>query len=62
MRSLSSGASSGRVAAENIRDEIADLTAAGVAEIGLVAQDLAAYGRDIGDPGIVDLIRAALHR
>ncbi|MGB5187908.1 MAG: 30S ribosomal protein S12 methylthiotransferase RimO [Acidimicrobiia bacterium] len=43
--------------AENIRDEIADLTAAGVAEIGLVAQDLAAYGRDIGGPGIVDLIR-----
>jgi MiaB/RimO family radical SAM methylthiotransferase len=44
-------------AAENIRDEIADLTAAGVAEIGLVAQDLAAYGRDIGGPDIVDLIR-----
>jgi ribosomal protein S12 methylthiotransferase RimO len=43
--------------AENIRDEIAELTGAGVAEIGLVAQDLAAYGRDIGGPGIVDLIR-----
>ena len=44
--------------AENIRDEIAELAAAGVAEIGLVAQDLAAYGRDIGGPGIVDLIRS----
>jgi ribosomal protein S12 methylthiotransferase RimO len=43
--------------AENIRDEIAELAAAGVAEIGLVAQDLAAYGRDIGGPGIVDLIQ-----
>ena len=42
----------------NIRDEVAELTAAGVAEIGLVAQDLAAYGRDISGPGIVDLIRA----
>ena len=45
--------------AENIRDEIAELTAAGVAEIGLVAQDLAAYGRDIDGPGIVDLVRSA---
>ena len=44
--------------AENIRDEIAELAAAGVAEIGLVAQDLAAYGRDIGGPGVVDLIRS----
>ena len=43
--------------AENIRDEIAELAAAGVAEIGLVAQDLAAYGRDIGGPGIVDLVQ-----
>jgi ribosomal protein S12 methylthiotransferase RimO len=42
----------------NIRDEIADLTAAGVGEIVLVAQDLAAYGRDIGAPGgIVELLR-----
>jgi MiaB/RimO family radical SAM methylthiotransferase len=44
--------------AANIRDEITELAAAGVAEIGLVAQDLAAYGRDIGGPGIVDLIRS----
>jgi ribosomal protein S12 methylthiotransferase RimO len=47
----------------NIRDEIASLTAAGVGEIVLVAQDLAAYGRDIAAPtsgdgtGIVDLLR-----
>ncbi|HZJ48645.1 MAG TPA: radical SAM protein, partial [Acidimicrobiia bacterium] len=41
-----------------IRDEVAELAAAGVAEIGLVAQDLAAYGRDISGPGIVDLIRS----
>jgi ribosomal protein S12 methylthiotransferase RimO len=42
----------------NVRDEIADLTAAGVGEIVLVAQDLAAYGRDIGAPGgIVELLR-----
>lgn len=47
----------------NIRDEIASLTAGGVGEIVLVAQDLAAYGRDLGAPtsdggtGIVDLLR-----
>ncbi len=44
----------------NIRTEIAELTAAGVGEVVLVAQDLAAYGRDIaapGDGGIVDLLR-----
>ncbi len=43
----------------NIREEIADLTSAGVGEIVLVAQDLAAYGRDIDAPGdgIVDLLR-----
>lgn len=45
--------------AQNIRDEIAELAEAGVGEIGLVAQDLAAYGRDIGGPDIVDLIRTA---
>jgi MiaB/RimO family radical SAM methylthiotransferase len=43
--------------AENIRGEIVELAAAGVAEIGLVAQDLAAYGRDISGPDIVDLVR-----
>lgn len=42
---------------ENIRDEIVELAAAGVAEIGLVAQDLAAYGRDTDAPDIVELIR-----
>ncbi len=42
----------------NIRDEIVMLTGAGVSEIVLVAQDLAAYGRDIDAPGgIVDLLR-----
>ncbi|MGB9357016.1 MAG: 30S ribosomal protein S12 methylthiotransferase RimO [Acidimicrobiia bacterium] len=43
--------------ADNIRDEIAELAATGVAEIGLVAQDLAAYGRDIDGPDIVDLVQ-----
>ncbi|MDX1448732.1 MAG: 30S ribosomal protein S12 methylthiotransferase RimO, partial [Acidimicrobiia bacterium] len=51
----------------DIRTEIANLTAVGVREIVLVAQDLAAYGRDLGRvtgasgdggaPGIVDLLR-----
>lgn len=42
----------------NVRDEVAALTAAGVSEIVLVAQDLAAYGRDIESPGgIVELLR-----
>jgi len=43
----------------NIRQEMVELVAAGVSEIVLVAQDLAAYGRDIGTPGdgIVDLLR-----
>ncbi|HEY5651131.1 MAG TPA: 30S ribosomal protein S12 methylthiotransferase RimO [Acidimicrobiia bacterium] len=42
-----------------IRDEVSGLVAAGVKEIVLVAQDLAAYGRDIDAPGagIVDLLR-----
>ena len=38
----------------NIRDEIADLTAQGVGEIVIVAQDLAAYGRDINAPGGIE--------
>lgn len=42
----------------NIRREVEDLCAAGVREVVLVAQDLAAYGRDIGAPGgITDLVR-----
>lgn len=42
----------------NIRDEIAGLAAAGVGEAVLVAQDLAAYGRDLEAPGgIVELLR-----
>ena len=45
-------------APSNIRHEAAKLADAGVAEIGLVAQDLAAYGRDTGDGDIVSLIRS----
>ncbi len=42
----------------NIRDEIVALAEGGVGEVVLVAQDLAAYGRDIDAPGgIVDLLR-----
>jgi len=42
----------------NIREEIAELATAGAREVVLVAQDLAAYGRDIGAPGgIEDLLR-----
>ncbi len=42
----------------NIAQEIASLTSDGVSEIVLVAQDLAAYGRDIAAPGgLVELIR-----
>ena len=42
----------------NVREEIASLADRGVAEVVLVAQDLASYGRDIDAPGgIVDLLR-----
>ncbi len=42
----------------NIRTEIAGLAEGGVGEVVLVAQDLAAYGRDIGAPGgITELVR-----
>lgn len=42
----------------NVRTEVESLTAQGVGEVVLVAQDLAAYGRDIDAPGgIVDLLR-----
>ena len=42
----------------NIRAEIAQLAGQGVSEVVLVAQDLAAFGRDIDAPGgIVDLLR-----
>jgi ribosomal protein S12 methylthiotransferase len=41
----------------NIAEEVAALVHAGVSEVVLVAQDLAAYGRDIGAPGgLVELI------
>ena len=36
---------------ESIEAEVRDLVDAGVAEIVLVAQDLAWYGRDVGEPG-----------
>ncbi|MBT8201814.1 MAG: 30S ribosomal protein S12 methylthiotransferase RimO, partial [Acidimicrobiia bacterium] len=38
----------------NIRDEIVELADAGAREVVLVAQDLAAYGRDIGAPGGIE--------
>ncbi|MGH9896712.1 MAG: MiaB/RimO family radical SAM methylthiotransferase, partial [bacterium] len=42
----------------NVIEEIEGLVGAGVSEVVLVAQDLAAYGRDIEAPGdIVDLLR-----
>jgi len=43
-------------APENIRAEVAGLVDAGVGEVVLVAQDLAAYGRDTGESGIVELV------
>jgi ribosomal protein S12 methylthiotransferase RimO len=43
---------------KNIRDEAIELVAGGVSEIGLVAQDLAAFGRDTGEGDIVSLIRS----
>ncbi|MGZ4797367.1 MAG: 30S ribosomal protein S12 methylthiotransferase RimO [Acidimicrobiia bacterium] len=36
---------------ESIETEVAQLVAGGVAEVVLVAQDLAWYGRDVGEPG-----------
>ncbi|HKX74122.1 MAG TPA: 30S ribosomal protein S12 methylthiotransferase RimO [Acidimicrobiia bacterium] len=43
--------------AGNIAGEIAELTASGVSEVVLVAQDLAAYGRDLSEEGgLVELI------
>jgi ribosomal protein S12 methylthiotransferase len=38
----------------NIREEMAELATAGAREVVLVAQDLAAYGRDIGAPGGIE--------
>ncbi len=47
---------------ENIVAEVVNLVGAGVREIVLVAQDLAAYGRDVGDKGglraLVDAVAA----
>ena len=43
---------------QSIVDETVQLAASGVTEIGLVAQDLAAYGRDTGEGDIVGLVRA----
>ena len=42
----------------NIRREAAELADGGVSEIGLVAQDLAAFGRDTAEGDIVSLIRS----
>ncbi len=44
---------------ESIATEVADLVAGGVAEVVLVAQDLAWYGRDVGEPGA---LAPLLHR
>lgn len=45
---------------DDVRREVDDLTAAGVREVVLVAQDLAAYGRDqgVGERAIVPLVEA----
>jgi len=43
---------------ESIVEETTGLVGSGVTEIGLVAQDLAAYGRDTGEGEIVGLVRA----
>jgi ribosomal protein S12 methylthiotransferase len=38
--------------------EVESLVAAGVVEVNLIAQDLAAYGRDRGDTSLFDLLKA----
>ena len=40
----------------NVREEVESLASAGVAEVVLVAQDLAAYGRDIDAPGGIEAL------
>lgn len=47
---------------ESIEAEVAALVAGGVAEVVLVAQDLAWYGRDVGEPGsLAPLLRRLDH-
>jgi ribosomal protein S12 methylthiotransferase len=41
---------------------LAEVEALGVEEVVLVAQDLASYGRDLGERAIVDLVRAVSER
>ena len=42
----------------NVRQEMTQLAGGGITEVVLVAQDLAAYGRDLGAPGgLVELLR-----
>src|SRR3954454_15044019 len=49
-------------APESIEAEVASLVGAGAAEIVLVAQDLAWYGRDVGEPGaLAPLLRRLDH-
>jgi ribosomal protein S12 methylthiotransferase len=43
-----------------IVEEIEELLERGVVEINLIAQDLASYGRDLGGPGLVELLRSIL--
>ncbi len=43
---------------ESVIREVEDLVANGVIEINLIAQDLAAYGRDTGEASLLELLRA----
>jgi ribosomal protein S12 methylthiotransferase len=47
---------------ESIEAEVRELVAGGVAEIVLVAQDLAWYGRDVGEPGALAPLLRRLDR
>ena len=38
-------------------NEVEELVAKGVVEVNLIAQDLAAYGRDMGEDQLLDLLR-----
>ena len=46
---------------ESIVREVETLSTRGIKEVNLVAQDLTAYGMDLGGPGLVDLLRALDH-
>jgi ribosomal protein S12 methylthiotransferase len=42
---------------ENVTKEVRELVAKGVIEVNLIAQDLAAYGRDLGEDMLLPLLR-----